>query len=83
MGFDTGRSETPIIPIIVGNDRKTFDFWRSLFDEGVFTNPVVSPGVAPQESRLRTSYMATHTEAQIDRVLTAFKKCGRKMGIIA
>jgi 8-amino-7-oxononanoate synthase len=82
MGFDTGRSETPIIPIIVGNDRKTFDFWRSLFDEGVFTNPVVSPGVAPQESRLRTSYMATHTEAQIDRVLAAFKKCGRKMGII-
>jgi 8-amino-7-oxononanoate synthase len=83
MGFDTGRSETPIIPIIVGNDRKTFDFWRSLFDEGVFTNPVVSPAVAPQESRLRTSYMATHTEAQIDRVLAAFKKCGRKMGIIA
>jgi 8-amino-7-oxononanoate synthase len=83
MGFDTGRSETPIIPIIVGNDRKTFDFWRSLFDEGVFTNPVVSPGVAPQESRLRTSYMATHTEAQIDRVLAALKKCGRKMGIIA
>ena len=83
MGFDTGRSETPIIPIIVGNDRKTFDFWRSLFDEGVFTNPVVSPAVAPQESRLRTSYMATHTEAQIDRVLAAFKKCGGKMGIIA
>jgi len=83
MGFDTGRSETPIIPIIVGNDRKTFDFWRSLFDEGVFTNPVVSPAVAPQESRLRTSYMATHTEAQIDRVLAAFKKCGREMGIIA
>ncbi len=83
MGFDTGRSETPIIPIIVGNDRKTFDFWRSLFDEGVFTNPVVSPAVAPQESRLRTSYMATHTEAQIDRVLAAFKKCGRKMGVIA
>ncbi len=82
MGFDTGRSETPIIPIIVGNDRKTFDFWRSLFDEGVFTNPVVSPAVAPQESRLRTSYMATHTENQIDRVLAAFKKCGRKMGII-
>lgn len=82
MGFDTGRSETPIIPIIVGNDRKTFDFWRSLFDEGVFTNPVVSPAVAPQESRLRTSYMATHTEAQIDRVLAAFKKCGRKMGLI-
>jgi 8-amino-7-oxononanoate synthase len=83
MGFDTGQSETPVIPVIVGNDRKTFDFWRSLFDEGVFTNPVVSPAVAPKDSRLRTSYMATHTEAQIDRVLAAFKKCGRKMGIIA
>ena len=74
MGFDTGRSETPIIPIIVGNDRKTFDFWRSLFDEGVFTNPVVSPAVAPQESRLRTSYMATHTDAQVDRILETFHK---------
>lgn len=82
MGFDTGRSETPIIPVIVGNDRKTFDFWRTLFDDGVFTNPVVSPAVAPKDSRLRTSYMATHTEAQIDRVLAAFKKCGRGMGVI-
>jgi len=83
MGFDTGRSETPIIPVIVGSDRKTFDFWRCLFDRGVFTNPVVSPAVPPQESRLRTSYMATHTDAQMDRVLAAFAECGKKMGVIA
>lgn len=81
MGFDTGHSETPIIPVIVGHDRKTFDFWRCLFDAGVFTNPVVSPAVAPQQSRLRTSYMATHTDKQMDKVLAAFKECGKKMGI--
>jgi 7-keto-8-aminopelargonate synthetase-like enzyme len=81
MGFDTGHSETPIIPVIVGHDRKTFDFWRCLFDAGVFTNPVVSPAVAPQQSRLRTSFMATHTDKQMDKVLAAFKDCGKKMGI--
>ncbi|GAP21221.1 aminotransferase class I/II-fold pyridoxal phosphate-dependent enzyme [Leptolinea tardivitalis] len=82
MGFNVGKSVTPIIPIMVGDDQKTFLFWRTLFDEGVFVNPVISPAVAPGCQLLRTSYMASHTDAQLDRVLETFKKVGKKVGII-
>ena len=61
---------------------KCFRFWKALFEDGVFTNPVIPPAVEPGHSLLRTSYMATHTDAQLDRVLEAFEKVGRKMGVI-
>ncbi len=82
LGFNTGNTETPIIPIIIGEDDKTFMFWKMLFEAGVFVNPVVSPAVPPGMSLLRTSYMATHSEEELDQVLEIFGNVGKKLGII-
>jgi 8-amino-7-oxononanoate synthase len=82
LGFDTGTSETPIIPIIIGDQVKTFQMCGLLQEYGVFVNPVVSPAVPPGRELLRTSYMATHTEEQLDRILDAFGKAGRQLGVI-
>jgi 7-keto-8-aminopelargonate synthetase-like enzyme len=82
LGFNIGTSETAVIPIILGEQMLTLFFWRRLFDEGVFTNPVLSPAVQPGREMLRTSYMATHTFEQMDRVLGVFEKVGKEMGII-
>ncbi|MCC6148167.1 MAG: aminotransferase class I/II-fold pyridoxal phosphate-dependent enzyme [Anaerolineaceae bacterium] len=82
LGFNTGNSVTPVIPIIVGDDQLTFLFWKRLFQEGVFVNPVISPAVPPGRQLLRTSYMATHTEDQLNRVLDIFKTVGKELGII-
>jgi 7-keto-8-aminopelargonate synthetase-like enzyme len=82
LGYDTGASETPIIPIIIGDDMPTFTMWRALLDAGVYTNPVIPPAVPPSKSLLRTSYMATHTDEQMDRVLTLFEKVGKQVGVI-
>ncbi|OGP76526.1 MAG: 8-amino-7-oxononanoate synthase [Deltaproteobacteria bacterium RBG_16_49_23] len=82
LGFDTGTSETPIVPIIIGDTLKVFGMCKLLFENGVFVNPVASPAVPPGRELLRTSYMATHTEEQLDRVLEAFKKVGKQMGLI-
>ena len=81
MGFDIGNTVSPIIPVIMGDDLRTILSWKMLFEAGVFVNPVVSPGVAPGRSLLRTSYMATHTDAQMDRVLQEFAKLGKNMGM--
>ncbi len=82
LGFNTGNTETPIIPIIIGKDDKTFMFWKMLFEAGVFVNPVISPAVPPGMSLLRTSYMATHSEEELDQVLEIFGIVGKKLGII-
>jgi 8-amino-7-oxononanoate synthase len=82
MGFNVGCSATPIIPIIIGDDQKTFAFWRALFDAGVFVNPVISPAVPQGMQLLRTSYMATHTDEQLDRVLNIFYDVGKKLEVI-
>ncbi len=82
MGYDTGLSETPVIPVIIGDDMKTFMFWRALLDNGVYVNPVISPAVPPGRQLLRISMMATHTDEQIDRALEIFEKLGKKFGII-
>jgi len=82
LGFDIGKSETPVVPIIIGDDMKTFLFWKSLFENGVFVNPVISPAVSPGHQLLRTSYMATHTDDQLDRVLEIFGRVGKDLGII-
>jgi 8-amino-7-oxononanoate synthase len=82
LGFDTGPTQTPIIPVLIGPMEGTFLFWRKLFDAGVFTNPVVPPAVQPSECRLRTSLMATHTADQIDFALEIFAKLGKEMGVI-
>lgn len=82
MGFNTGATKTPIIPIIIGDDLKTFYFWKLLFENGIFTNPVVSPAVEPDHSLIRTSYMATHTDDELDHVLEVFHKIGKQAGLI-
>ncbi|MCX5739793.1 MAG: aminotransferase class I/II-fold pyridoxal phosphate-dependent enzyme, partial [Proteobacteria bacterium] len=82
LGFDVGTAETPIVPLRVESDEKTFLFWRALFDGGVFTNPVVSPAVPPSGSLIRTSYMAIHTDGELDRILEVAGREGRKLGII-
>lgn len=82
LGFDIGNSETPVIPIIIGDDTRTLQTWKLLFENGLFVNPVLSPAVPAGRQLLRTSYMATHTDEQIDQVLTIFEKVGRQLELI-
>jgi 8-amino-7-oxononanoate synthase len=83
MGFDTGTSETPIIPLLMGEMDRAFMMWKLLSDEGVFVNPVVPPATQQGRSLIRTSYMATHTDEMLDRVLVILEKAGKKLGIIS
>ena len=83
LGFDTGDSSTPVIPVLVGEDHTAFAMATRLQQEGVFVNPVVSPATPPGRALLRTSYMATHTEEHLSRALEAFEKVGREFGVIA
>ena len=79
LGYETGPTETPIVPVIIGSLEKTLAFWRLIMNEGIFTNAVVPPAVPPNACRLRTSCTATHTREQLDRVLDAFTRVGRKL----
>jgi 8-amino-7-oxononanoate synthase len=83
LGFDIGKSETPVIPIHIGDDFRTMTIWKELFDAGIFVNPVISPAVPEGSQLLRTSYMATHTDEQLDRVLETFAKVGKEVGLIS
>jgi len=82
LGFDTGNSCTAIIPIKIGENETTFRFWRALLDNGVYGNTIITPAVPPGESLIRTSYMATHTDEELDQVLQVFKMLGKKFGLI-
>jgi 8-amino-7-oxononanoate synthase len=82
MGYDTGNSASPVIPLLVGEDMTAFKMTFRLQEEGVFANPVVSPGVPPGRAMMRTSYMATHTRDHLDRALEIFRKVGRELGVI-
>lgn len=82
LGFNTGHTQTPIIPIIIGEIEPTMLTWKLLFERGLYTNPVVAPAVPAGQSLLRTSYMATHTEQQIDRALDILGTTGRQLGLI-
>jgi 8-amino-7-oxononanoate synthase len=82
LGFDVWDSETPIIPVVVGDMKTCFTFWRDLLEEGVFVNAVVPPAVPKGQALMRTSYMATHTDDELDRILEAFHRVGQKHGVI-
>ncbi|MBM4135833.1 MAG: pyridoxal phosphate-dependent aminotransferase family protein [Nitrospira sp.] len=82
LGFETGNSQTPIIPIVVGNNETAFAMAMMLQEEGVFANVAVSPAVPEGKAMIRTSYMATHTDRHLDIVLDVFEKVGKKLGII-
>ena len=74
MGYNIGETETPIIPIIIGDMMKTIQAWKVFYEAGIYTNVALPPAVPPELALLRTSYMATHTDGQIDRVLEVFHK---------
>ena len=82
MGYDTGPSETPVIPLMIGKDELTFMLWKLLREDGVFTNPVIYPAVPKDQALIRTSYSATHTDEELDAVLASFEKCGKMVGVI-
>jgi 8-amino-7-oxononanoate synthase len=82
MGYDIGVSQTPVVPVVVGEDMTAFVMTRRLQDEGIFVNPVVSPGTPPGRALIRTSYMATHNPEQLDFVLDVFEKVGKELGIL-
>ncbi len=83
LGFDTGSTASPVVPVVVGSDEAAFLMTMRLQDEGVFVNPVVAPAVPPGRSMIRTSYMATHTREHLDRALGALRSVGRELGLIA
>jgi len=83
LGFDIGKTQTPVVSIVVGEDLDAFAFWKALFDNGVFTNPVISPAVPPGQAMIRTSYTATHTDEQLNRVVEVVARVGRERDIIS
>jgi len=82
IGFDIGESQTPIVPINLGDEYSTVVFWKMLLEHGVYTNPVIYPAVPVGKAMLRTSCMATHTEDQIEQALEQFRTVARKQGLI-
>ena len=82
LGYDIGKSDTPIIPVLIGDLERMLVFWKELFDAGVFTNPVTPPAVPENSCRLRISCMATHTDEQAERLLESMHRVGKKLEII-
>lgn len=82
LGFNMGPSETPIIPIVIGDQTTTLLAWKACYEKGLYTNAVLSPAVPPDQCLLRTSYMATHSDEQIDRALAILGEMGRELGLI-
>lgn len=81
LGFNIGITKSPIVPILVGSEKKAFLFSKLLFEEGIFTTPAIYPAVRYGEAMVRTSYMATHTDSELNRVLETFEKISKKLGI--
>jgi 8-amino-7-oxononanoate synthase len=82
LGFDIGGSVSPIVPIRIGDDMRTVYAWKLLFEGGLFVNPILAPAVPEGQQLLRTSYMATHTDEQLDRALEVFAQIGKQVGLI-
>jgi 8-amino-7-oxononanoate synthase len=83
LGFDIGRTETPVIPVLIGEAIRAGTVWRALFDAGIFTHPIVPPAVPPNACRIRVSMSAEHSDEQVDRVLDAFERVGRELSLLA
>jgi 8-amino-7-oxononanoate synthase len=82
LGYDIGESETPVVPVVIGELDRMLIFWKELFDAGVFTNPVTPPAVPEHSCRLRISLMATHEDEHVDQVLDAFAQVGKAMAVL-
>jgi 8-amino-7-oxononanoate synthase len=83
MGFDTGSSESPIIPIFIHDDIKALQMTQMLLEDGVFVNPVVYPAVPKEDCLIRFSLMATHSIKQVDTALAKIQMAGRKIGVLS
>lgn len=81
-GFKVIDSQTAVVPVIIGDDMLAFKFWKDLFENGVFVNVFISPGVPQGLQMMRTSYMATHEDIHLDKILETFKNTGKKLGVI-
>jgi 8-amino-7-oxononanoate synthase len=82
LGFDTGESSTPVVPVVVGEDLAALQMVSRLHEEGLFVNCVLSPATPPGRALIRTSLMATHTRGQLERALDAFGRVGREVGVL-
>lgn len=82
MGYDTMDSTTPVLPLLIGDDYKTIQYWRALLDAGLYVNPVMYPAVEEGHSLVRTSYMATHERHHLDRALEILQSVGKQFEII-
>jgi len=82
LGFNIGTTETPIVPIIVGDIMTALKMNKMLEDESVFVNPVVPPAVQPNQCLIRLSFMATHTDEDLEFALEKLEKVGKKLGVI-
>lgn len=82
IGYTVGDEATPIVYIKVGEDIQAFQFWKDLLELGVYTNPVITPGVPQGQSGVRASFMAIHTDKDLARIIEAFEKLGKKYGLI-
>jgi len=82
IGLNVGECETPVIPVIVGQDDVCFAFWKMLFENRIFANPVIPPATPPGRALIRTSYMATHTDEDIGIVLDVFERCAKELGLV-
>jgi 8-amino-7-oxononanoate synthase len=83
LGFNIGTTETPIVPLVIGDNDKTFLLWKALYERGIYVNPVISPAVPPQRALLRTSCMAIHSDHEIDTAVEVIGHEARALGIIA
>ncbi len=81
QGWNTMDSTTCVVPVLVGDEAKTMDLTRMLFDRGIFVCPIVHPAVPRGMDRLRTCLMATHTDEDIDQALAAFEEAGKTLGL--
>ncbi len=81
-GFNIETGISAIVPVIIGDVEKSFYLWKALYDGGVFVNAFIPPGVPPNMSMMRTSYMATHEDIHLDKILDIFNKIGKEIGII-
>jgi 8-amino-7-oxononanoate synthase len=82
MGYNTGPTQSPVIPVETGDDGKTFMLWKALREQGIFTNPVIYPAVPHGQALIRTSYSATHSDEELNTVLECFERGGKMLGII-
>jgi 8-amino-7-oxononanoate synthase len=82
MGYRVGEHDSAVVPVIIGDTEKVLVMWRKLFDAGVFVNAFIRPGVPPGLEMLRTSYMATHKDEHLDKILSVFKDVGKGLGVL-